>query len=218
MRKIRETLTLSIVFLWSASLSAQQRGEISGTVRSSDKNPVEAATVSLLRSKDSSLVKISVTSKAGAYEFSRLRSGVYLLRITAVGHRHFFSNPIELGADTSTQSLPDIELQQLPTEIGGVTVAARKPLIENKIDRTVVNVDASTTNTGISALEVLEKSPGVTVDNDGNVSLKGKQGVIILVDGKDISTGVRYTRVYIKRDGRWQVVQFQQTRVTRKPG
>jgi outer membrane receptor protein involved in Fe transport len=57
-------------------------------------------------------------------------------------------------------------------------------LIENKIDKTVVNVDASTTNTGLSALEVLEKSPGVQVDNDGNIKLRGKQGVIIMIDGK----------------------------------
>src|SRR6202035_1589590 len=65
-----------------------------------------------------------------------------------------------------------------------VTVVGKRPLIENKIDKTVVNVDASTTNGGLTALEVLEKSPGVMVDADGNVSLKGKQGVIILIDGK----------------------------------
>ena len=47
----------------------------------------------------------------------------------------------------------------------------------------MINVDASPTNTGLNALEVLEKSPGVTVDNDGNISLKGKQGVMILIDG-----------------------------------
>ena len=57
-------------------------------------------------------------------------------------------------------------------------------MIEQKIDRTVVNVEAAVTNTGSSALEVLEKSPGVQVDKDGNISLKGKQGVIILLDGR----------------------------------
>src|ERR1700761_7271537 len=65
-----------------------------------------------------------------------------------------------------------------------VTVVGKKPLIENKIDKTVVNVDASATNSGLTALEVLEKSPGVMVDNDGNVSLKGKPGVVIMIDGK----------------------------------
>jgi outer membrane receptor for ferrienterochelin and colicin len=57
-------------------------------------------------------------------------------------------------------------------------------LVEQKIDRTIVNVDAAVTNVGATALEVLENSPGVQVDRDGNVSLKGKQGVLILIDGK----------------------------------
>ena len=65
-----------------------------------------------------------------------------------------------------------------------VTVVGRRPPIENKIDKTVVNVDASPTNGGLTALEVLEKSPGVMVDNDGNISLKGKPGVKIFIDGK----------------------------------
>lgn len=65
-----------------------------------------------------------------------------------------------------------------------VTVQARRPLIENKIDKMVVNVDASPTNAGATAMEVLEKSPGISVDRDGNISLKGKQGIIVLMDGK----------------------------------
>ena len=66
-----------------------------------------------------------------------------------------------------------------------MSVVSKRPLIENKIDKTVVNVDAAPTNGGLSALEVLEKSPGVTVDNDGNISLKGKSGVTVLIDGKE---------------------------------
>jgi len=68
--------------------------------------------------------------------------------------------------------------------LGGVTVTSRKPLIEQKIDRTIVNVDAAVSNVGATALEVLEKSPGITVDKDGNISLKGKQGVQIYLDGR----------------------------------
>ena len=68
--------------------------------------------------------------------------------------------------------------------MGEVTVTAKKPLIEQKIDRMIVNVEAAVTNVGATALEVLEKSPGVTVDKDGNISLKGKQNVQIFIDGK----------------------------------
>ena len=63
-------------------------------------------------------------------------------------------------------------------------MTAKKPLIEQKPDRTIINVEASVTNVGNSALEVLEKSPGITVDKDGNISLKGKQGVVVMIDGR----------------------------------
>src|SRR5688500_5348059 len=57
-------------------------------------------------------------------------------------------------------------------------------MIEQKIDKTVINVDAAISNAGTTALDVLEKSPGVQVDKDGNISLKGKQGVMIMIDGR----------------------------------
>jgi hypothetical protein len=68
--------------------------------------------------------------------------------------------------------------------MAGVTITSKKPFIEQKAGKTLVNVDASPTSTGMNALELLEKSPGVSVDNDGNISLKGKQGVLVLIDGK----------------------------------
>ena len=65
-----------------------------------------------------------------------------------------------------------------------VTVKGKKPLIQILPDKTIVNVDAAITNTGATLLEVLEKSPGITMDRNGNIGLKGKQGIIIMIDGK----------------------------------
>jgi iron complex outermembrane recepter protein len=80
--------------------------------------------------------------------------------------------------------VPAISLVPASKDLAAVTVASKRPLIEQKIDRTIVNVEASITNIGTSALEVLEKAPGVTVDRDGNISLKGKEGVLVMVDGR----------------------------------
>src|SRR5258705_10795842 len=77
-----------------------------------------------------------------------------------------------------------MELVPVAKSIEGVTVVAKRPLIEQKIERTIVNVEASVTNVGASALEVLEKSHGISVDKDGNISLKGKQGVQVYIDGR----------------------------------
>ncbi|MBN9299079.1 MAG: TonB-dependent receptor [Filimonas sp.] len=171
-----------ILLLGLSIHSYAQTGKISGAVKSSENKPVEAGTVSLLNAKDSSLVKLSLTDKAGLYEIDKIKYGNYLIKVEAVGHDSAIISGISLSAATLT--VKDIELKSTASSLGTVSVSAKRPMIENKIDKMVVNVDASPTNAGLNALEVLEKSPGVTVDNDGNVSLKGKKGVIILIDGK----------------------------------
>ncbi|MDB5196730.1 MAG: hypothetical protein JWP88_1101, partial [Flaviaesturariibacter sp.] len=129
-------------------------------------------------------VKLSVSSKEGHFVFDGLAVGKYLVAVTAVGHKRAFSKVVDITTQQQSIQLTPISLQPAAQSLAGVTITAKKPLIENKIDRTVVNVDASVMNIGTSALEVLEKSPGVTVDRDGNISMKGKEGVLIMVDGR----------------------------------
>ncbi len=172
---------LCFVLIISVSAKAQQNAAIAGKVTASEK-PVEAASVSLLKAKDSSLVKIEVSDKQGNFEFDNIKPGKYLLQTNVVGYKKVYTLAFEMH--NTNIHLDEIKLTEEQKELAGVSVTAVRPLVENKIDKTVVNVDASATNTGLSALEVLEKSPGVTVDNDGNIKLKGKQGVIIMIDGK----------------------------------
>ena len=77
-----------------------------------------------------------------------------------------------------------MQLETINKNLKEVTVTSKKLFIERKLDKTVINVDASVTNAGTTAMDILEKSPGVTVDKDGNISLKGKQGVMVMLDGK----------------------------------
>ena len=162
---------------------AQTGAKVSGTIKDAEGKAVPAATVSLLRTKDSSLAKLAVTDQAGHYELVNIKSGSYLLSYTSVGFAKTFSKDIEIGAapvEVSTVTLAKGEAK----DMAAVTVTARRPLVETKIDKMVVNVDASPTNAGNTALDVLEKSPGISIDRDGNISLKGKAGIIILVDNK----------------------------------
>src|SRR5205085_11725783 len=91
---------------------------------------------------------------------------------------------VEVSQTKTEVTLKTIRLVPQTKSLGAVTVTAKRPLIEQKPGMTVLNVEASPTNAGLNALELLEKSPGVSLDNDGNISLKGKQGVLILLDGK----------------------------------
>jgi iron complex outermembrane receptor protein len=168
---------------------AQQTGKVSGHIQDGSPRILESATISLLRAADSSIAKVAAADKAGRFVFDGIGQGAYLVRVTLVGHKTAFSPIFQLTSGEPSIELKSITLQSVEKSMTGITVTARKPLIEQRIDRTIVNVDASPTNVGSTALEVLEKSPGISVDKDGNISLKGKQGVMVFVDGRPTQLG-----------------------------
>jgi outer membrane receptor protein involved in Fe transport len=160
-----------------------QTGKISGSVNSTDNKALDGATVSLLKAKDSSLVKMTVCDKTGQWQLLKVNYGKYFIKAEALGYVSQLK-PVELSETQASVSATAFKLVANSKVLKDVQVTTVRPPVENKIDKTVVNVDASPTNAGLTALEVLEKSPGVTVDNDGNISLKGKSGVKIFIDGK----------------------------------
>jgi iron complex outermembrane recepter protein len=185
MKKILQLLLIYGLSGISLLANAQTKaGKIAGQVIDGNQKNIEAATIALLRAKDSSTIKFSVANKTGNFEFENVPEGQYLVSISAVGHGKAYSEKIEISESQKLVTLKTIELIPQAKNLSGVTVTTSRPLIEQKIDRTVVNVEASVTNVGSSALEVLERSPGITVDKDGNISLKGKDGVMVLIDGR----------------------------------
>ena len=185
-------LSLLVITLTSLSVlcSAQTRtGKVSGTVVDGAQKIIESSTITLLKAKDSSVAKITAADRTGKFEFEKIADGKYLVSITAVGHQKAYSEVFEVSPEKNSVVLKTIELIPQTKALSGVTVTAKKPLVEQKIDRTVINVEAAITNVGNTALEVLEKSPGISVDKDGNISLKGKDGVMILIDGRPTQLG-----------------------------
>lgn len=184
MRKMSILLTILVTITLSKVSQAQTKSNsIIGKVVDHKKAPLGLASISLLKGSDSSLVKMTVTDIEGFYEFANLGDGNYRVGISAVGYSTSISPMLTLtGSNKKEMELVSLAIKS--KDLKSVTVAARKPLIEQRLDRTIVNVEASVTNVGATALEVLEKSPGISVDKDGNISLKGKQGVQIYVDGR----------------------------------
>jgi iron complex outermembrane receptor protein len=182
MKKLTALLAVLGVFGFSV-VGQAQTGKLNGLVTGSQK-PLESASIGLLKAKDSSVVKMGATDQAGKFLFENLANGRYLVVATAVGFQKSYSEVIEISPAQPSYTLKAIALKNVSKELEGVTVVAKKPFVEQKLDRTVINVDASPTNAGTTVMDVLEKSPGVTVDKDGNISVKGKSGVLVLVDGK----------------------------------
>lgn len=178
MKRIFILLIISLI----AQASTAQKSELTGKVADAQGNPL-AGSVAELLTAGRIPVATSLADTLGEFLFSNLKAGDYQVKISAKGFQDAFSGMIRL-ADSAKGNTGTITAQAKTQTLQGVVVTSRKPLIEVKADKTILNVDAAISNTGSYALDVLEKAPGVSVDKDGNISLKGKQGVIILIDGK----------------------------------
>lgn len=174
-----------ILSCWSCSAIAQTHGIVSGSLTDSDALPVSYAAVGLLKASDSSIVRGVVSDSSGVFFFDHVAEGDYIISVNSVGYQLLYSTVVILSADKHEISVGQLILVEERRSADEVIVtAAAKPLVEQLIDRTVLNVENSILSEGNTALEVLEQAPGVTVDNDGNIALKGKQGVSIMINGK----------------------------------
>jgi hypothetical protein len=186
---MKKLLMMVLITPLALIFNAYAQGRVNGTVIDGNAKTLASATITLIKSSDSAIVKMSSADREGNFNFESIPFGTYMVSISAVGHGRELSPVFELSAATPQVTLKTIELVPQSKSMTGVTVTAKRPLIEQKTDRMIVNVEAAVSNAGATALEVLEKSPGVTVDKDGNVSLKGKQNVQIYIDGKPAYLG-----------------------------
>ncbi len=157
--------------------------ELSGKVLDEQQKDFPFSTVSLLSVKDSALVKGTLSAENGSFTFSGLKPGSYLVSVYVVGYKKLLKGPFTLTAGNK-KHIGTLQMLVEAQQLKGVEVVKKKPLIERQIDKTVVNVEKSALAAGNSALEILARAPGVTVDKDGKISLRGKQGVNIMLDGK----------------------------------
>ncbi|MGN6214815.1 outer membrane beta-barrel protein [Parafilimonas sp.] len=171
---------LSALILLSLTTFAQN---IKGVVKDADGKTLSNASISLLNAKDSSVVKIAVTNTAGQYQFQNIKEGKYLTNTTFIGYAASYSPVFEV-AGSGDVNLTAVSLSKANNDLKDVVVTARKPIVEVKADKTILNVENTINATGSDALELLRKSPGVVVDKDENISLAGKNGVQVYIDGK----------------------------------
>ncbi|WP_026994474.1 outer membrane beta-barrel protein [Flectobacillus major] len=180
-----KTFIYTILIIFSlANNKAQAQGRITGQITDDKSKIVEFATITLLQAKDSSLVKGALADVNGTFEFEKIKYGTYVISISQLGYKKLYTPSFILSSENQHIKLNKLVLAEESKELAEVQVTAKKPFIEQQIDKTVVNVENSIVSAGSTAIEVLEKSPGVTVDKDGNISLKGKQNVMVMLDGK----------------------------------
>ena len=171
-----------IVLFFSGRLVALS--ELNGSVHDAQGKSVAFANVLVLQAVDSVLVKGAVTTEKGAYQIENIQPGKYLISVSMLGYGTEFV-ALEVGTDEPRLELPPIILKEDVSDLDAVEIRARKPFFEQRIDRLVINVQNSITFIGSTALDILERSPGIIVNREnGTISMGGKSGVVILINGR----------------------------------
>lgn len=191
MRKLFTFLSGTIII--GSAVSAQK---ISGIVKDQQANGLEKTTVSLLRAADSVAIKFGATDRAGNYILTATSPGKYLIHATSVGHSPVYSSAFEV-AETDVK-IPELTMIKAERTLEGISVTSKKPMVEVRADKTILNVEGTINATGNDAMELLRKSPGVSIDKDDNISLAGKNGVQIYVDGKQTPLSGADLAAYLK--------------------
>ncbi|WP_312993734.1 TonB-dependent receptor [Chryseobacterium flavum] len=178
MTRIFYLLFTCALILFSSMLSAQavQNFSLSGNITSDKADQMEIN----LFDTDHKLIKTEIADSAGTFRFEDLKGGTYHLKISRNGSEVYHAENISL---TENRTLPSVDLNVKSIE--GVTITKAKPLIERQDGKMIMNVENSIASAGNSAFEVLEKAPGVAIDNNDNISLRGKGNLLIQIDGKN---------------------------------
>lgn len=176
---MKNIILISLLTLASLLSSAQ---EINGIVKDESGKGLFGASITLNKAKDSSMVKVAISNKEGQYSFNNINQGKYFVVVSNIG---FATNQSAIfDYDGKAFAIPTIDLIKSTKQLSEVTVTSKKPMIEVKADKTIFNIEGSINAVGTDAFELLRKSPSVMIDRDDNISMSGKNGVQVYIDGR----------------------------------
>lgn len=171
--------------VWAQVPVTPAPGKISGTVKdNASKKAMEYTTVSLFKQADSTLVTGIITDKMGEFVLENVPPGNYYLTVSFIGYKTFLKPSVTVGPGNFEQNLGILWLVPSEQGLGTVKIEGEKNMVTLDIDKKVYDVSKNITNTGGSASDVLGNVPSVSVDVDGNISLRGSESVVVLIDGK----------------------------------
>lgn len=171
----------TLAFLVSTEFADAQT--LSGAVRDVANRPAPYAVVKLLRLADSTLVRGSVANQDGRYTFTNVPPGNYRVQASLVGLKSAVSAVVQVAGDQPVRVSP-IQLGEAVQTLAGVEVRARQLPVDQQVDKTVLNVAADAAAQGKTAYELLQQAPGVVIDPNDNIRMAGKQGAVVLLDGR----------------------------------
>ncbi len=171
------------ILLLSLFITNVYAGSISGQLKNNDGAPVDFANVALYSTADSSLVKVEISDADGRFNLQNLEPGDYYIVASFIGFDDLRKDGVSLTVGQEL-NLGELSFGVAAVKLDEATVTASRAIIEVKPDRTVFNVQGTINSVGTDAISLLRKAPSVTVDNNNNISVLGRAGVLLYVDGK----------------------------------
>ena len=156
---------------------------IKGKVVNEQNQPVEYATAVLVSPKTGEVIKGEVCNEKGEFNISKVDKGEYVLSVSMVGYKKHDSEKLIVDGKRTVIER-NIVLNEQAEMLKAVEVVAKKEFIEQAVDKTVIHPEASITSASENVYEILRKLPGVSIDNNDNITLKGMQGVRVMIDDK----------------------------------
>ena len=180
----KQCISSALGMVVAFSISSFAQSTIEGRISNKKSEPLAFANVLLLNAPDSAFSQGVVTNDAGRYILPNVKTGSYFLVITSIGYQKGYGNIFSVSNEPAFYN-QDLTLEDHSVELNEVLVEAERPMFEQKLDRLVVNVQNSVTSAGNTALEVLQKSPGIVVNRQNNtIVMNGKAGVRVMINGK----------------------------------
>ncbi|MCR9290113.1 MAG: TonB dependent receptor [Bacteroidetes bacterium] len=191
--KLIYTIFLSV---FSTVLMAQS-ASLKGQLQDADGHAIIFANIALYNTTDSTMAKVETTDETGVFHFQKVKEGNYFLTATYVGLSDLTQKNLQLS-DGNTLDLGILFFEPQAVELSEVVVKTTRAMVEVKPDRTIFNVQGTINSVGANAIELLRKAPSVTVDNNDNISVLGRSGVMVYVDGRRLPLGGADLTAYLQ--------------------
>jgi outer membrane receptor protein involved in Fe transport len=173
-----KTIVFSII-LFLTTIACYGQYSLKGTIQDEQGQPIEAAVISLLNAANKQFIKAALSNDSGNFELN-VKKGTYLIKISYLGLKEY----VKTTTINGRKNLGKIVLIPAAENLDEVVIKTEKPMVQVMADKTVFNVQNTINAAGDSGFDLLRKAPGIIVDNNDNVIVEGKTGVLFYIDGK----------------------------------
>ncbi|MDR6562779.1 MULTISPECIES: TonB-dependent receptor domain-containing protein [unclassified Arcicella] len=179
--------TNALLLIIAISIATTSYGQITGKIINKTNEAIPFVNVVLYQASDTLILKGTYTDEKGVFSLPLVKEGVFLIGVSSVGYQSMITKPITVSLQNEALDIGVLQMVENINTLNEVVVSTKKNLIQTTPVGQVINVQSSLMTKGSSALQVLERLPGVIIDYRNNsFSLNGQSGVAVMINGRTV--------------------------------